>query len=142
MPLKTMRDDHPSINMAPMIDIVFLLIIFFMVGSRFTELNDEERDLAVRVPQVASMPSAKTALRKRVINILSDGRIQLDGELLALGELEQRLRDAQQSNPKLAVVVRGDSKSIYQAVADVIAVCRRVEIQDVNLAVRVAQLDQ
>ena len=36
MPLKTHQDDMPSINLTPMIDIVFQLIIFFMVGSRFT----------------------------------------------------------------------------------------------------------
>ena len=47
MPLKIQRDDQTSINLTPMIDIVFLLIIFFMVSSRFTELN--ERDLALQV---------------------------------------------------------------------------------------------
>jgi biopolymer transport protein ExbD len=142
MPLKTMRDDPPAINMAPMIDIVFLLIIFFMVGSRFTEMNDQERDVAVRVPQVSSLPASAAAPRKHVINVLSSGQIQLNGETVLLAELEQRLRQHHEQNPNTSVVIRGDSNSVYQSVADVIAMCRRVDIRDVSLAIRVAELRQ
>jgi biopolymer transport protein ExbD len=49
MPLKTHVDEQPTLNLTPMIDIVFLLIIFFMVGTKFTEL---ERKMALEVPQV------------------------------------------------------------------------------------------
>ncbi len=142
MPLKTMRDDAPSINLTPMIDILLFLVIFFMVGSEFTKLNDEERDVAVRVPQVSAMPMAASAQSKRVINVFGDGRIHLDGQQVSLIDLERQLREAKAQNTITAVVVRGDSNSVYQAVADVIAVCRRAEIQDVNLAVRVAQLER
>ena len=142
MPLKTMRDDAPSINLTPMIDILLFLVIFFMVGSEFTKLNDEERDVAVRVPQVSAMPTAASAQSKRVINVFGDGRIHLDGQQVSLIDLERQLREAKAQNTITAVVVRGDSNSVYQAVADVIAVCRRAEIQDVNLAVRVAQLER
>ena len=51
MPLKTLVDDAPTLNLTPMIDVVFLLIIFFMVGTKFTEL---ERTIALQVPQVSS----------------------------------------------------------------------------------------
>jgi biopolymer transport protein ExbD len=142
MPLKTMRDEQSSINLAPMIDIIFLLIIFFMVSSRFTERADQERDLAVRVPQVAPVPSSTAIPTKRTVNVLAGGGIQLDGQLVQLAELERQLRSAVAQVPQTAVVVRGDSNSAYQAVADVIAVCRRVNVQDINLAVRVAQQEQ
>lgn len=142
MPLKTMRDEQPALNLTPMIDIVFLLMIFFMVGSRFTELNDEERDMAVRVPQVSSTPTTSAAARKRMVNVFSDGIVHLDGERVSLIQLEQSLRASKSQNPHTGVVIRGDSNSVYQTVADVIAVCRKAEIQDVNLAVRVAQSER
>jgi biopolymer transport protein ExbD len=142
MPLKTMRDEQPSINLAPMIDIVFLLIIFFMVGSQFTQWSGEERDLNVHVPQVAPTPANAADQRKRVINVLNTGEIRLDDQTVELGQLESLLRDARAQNPKTGVVIRGDSNSAYQAVADVIAACRRAEIQDLNLAVRVAQAER
>ena len=49
MPLKTHMDEAPTLNLTSMIDIVFLLIIFFMVGTKFTEL---ERKIGLHVPQV------------------------------------------------------------------------------------------
>ncbi len=142
MPLKTMRDDAPSINLTPMIDILLFLVIFFMIGSQLTNTNDDERDLAVRVPQVSPMPTAALASSKRVINVFGDGRIHLDGRQLSLADLERQLCEAKAQNTKTSVVVRGDSNSVYQSVADVIAVCRRADIQDVNLAVRVAQVER
>ncbi len=50
MPLKTSQDDLPSINLTPMIDIVFNLIIFFVVGTRFV---GAESKLPVKVPEVS-----------------------------------------------------------------------------------------
>ena len=49
MPLKTHPDEQPALNLTPMIDIVFLLIIFFMVGTKFAEW---ESKLTLKVPQV------------------------------------------------------------------------------------------
>ena len=49
MPLKTHQDEMPAINLTPMIDIVFNLIIFFMVSTRFTEI---ERKVDLSVPEV------------------------------------------------------------------------------------------
>ncbi len=142
MPLKTMREEQPSINLVPMIDIVFQLLIFFMVGTRFTELNDEERDMAVRIPQVAATPSTAAAPIRCIVNVFSNGTVQLDGAPVSLDQLKQQLRTAKAQNPRVGVVIRGDSNSVYQTVADVIAVCRSAEVQDVNLAVRVAQLER
>jgi hypothetical protein len=50
VPLKTHKDDLPAINLTPMIDIVFNLIIFFMVSTRFTELERKVDLTAIRFP--------------------------------------------------------------------------------------------
>jgi biopolymer transport protein ExbD len=142
MPLKTMRDEQPSINLVPMIDIVFQLLIFFMVGTRFTELNDNERNMAVRIPQVSASPSTAAIPSRRIVNVFSDGIVELDGAQVSLSQLELGLRASKAQNPRAGVVIRGDSNSAYQTVANVIAVCRKAEIQDVNLAVRVAQAER
>lgn len=142
MPLRTMRDDDPTINLAPMIDIVFLLIIFFMVGSHFSEQNHAERDMAVRVPSVADNPTTISPPQKYTINVFSDGNVQLDGRALTLAELESTLITAHRSDARTSVVIRGDSQSQYQSVADVIAVCRKSGIQDLNLAVRMAHAER
>lgn len=135
MPLKIQRDDQTSINLTPMIDIVFLLIIFFMVGSRFTDLQQTERDISLRVPQVQSAQALTNTPSKRVINVYSNGRITLDQKPVTLPELEAQLATAREQYQKLGVVVRGDRESQFDQVAQVIATCERVKIRDLNIAV-------
>ena len=142
MPLKTQHDEQPSINLTPMIDIVFLLIIFFMVGTKFSELSEAERDLALQVPEVAETGTITSAPKKRVINVFPDGRIILDEEPVDLKTLKEKLVASVKQYAKTGVVIRGDASSAFQNVAEVVAVCHQAEISDLNLSVRVAKLEQ
>jgi biopolymer transport protein ExbD len=136
MPLKTQRDDQISINMTPMIDIVFLLIIFFMVGTRFSEIEQQERDIALKVPEVERVSALAQAPRKKIINVFGDGRITLDSVEVDLQTLESSLVQARAEYPATGVIVRGDAQSLYQHVAEVIATCRVANINDLNIAVK------
>ncbi len=138
MPLKTRREDDTGINLTPLIDIVFLLIIFFMVGTRFNELDESERNIAVQVPQVSGATTLTPPPPKKVINVASDGSVTIDNETVSISQLKERLVAGKTQYQKLGVVVRGDSNSFYQHVADVIATCRQAEISDLNIAVRPA----
>ena len=135
MPLKIQSDDQTSINLTPMIDIVFLLIIFFMVGTKFSELNETERDIALQVPQVTDARALTSAPRKRVINVYRDGRIILDEKPVSIDQLQMELANARLQYQKLGVVIRGDADSRYQNVANVIATCRKADITDLNISV-------
>ena len=136
MPLKANRDDESSINLTPMIDVVFLLIIFFMVGSRFTQLNETERDISLQVPQVSDAQTLTDPPKSRMINVYADGHLTLDKVPVTLRELERRLSDAKAEYKKTGVVIRGDGNAPYQSVADVFATCRKAEITELNIAVR------
>ena len=142
MPLKVNRDDQQTINLTPLIDIVFLLIIFFLVGTRFSELNEQEKSIQLEVPSVGAGAALTAAPKKRVINILADGTIVLDGDTVSLGELHEELEETKAQYQQLGVIVRGDASSKYQNVADVIATCKRAEISDLNISVRVASANK
>lgn len=136
MPLKIEREDQSTINLTPMIDIVFLLIIFFMVSTKFSELNEAERDIAINVPTVSDARAMTAAPKKRVINVFEDGSITLDREHVTLDQLQSKLSAAQKQYSKLGVVIRGDSQSLYQNIASVMARCRQAEVADLNLTVQ------
>jgi biopolymer transport protein ExbD len=140
MPLKIQNDDQTTINLTPMIDIVFLLIIFFMVGTKFSELEQRERDISLQVPTVTDAHALTTAPSKRIINVFSDGRIVIDQQLVTLDELQYELATARQQYQKLGVVIRGEADSRYQNVANVIATCRKADITDLNISVSETQL--
>ncbi|MBM3999188.1 MAG: biopolymer transporter ExbD [Planctomycetes bacterium] len=137
MPLKTHRDEAPSLNLTPMIDVVFLLIIFFMVGTTFT---DAERNLAVHVPEVAN-PNAGSppAPTRRTVTIDRAGALVLDREPVTLDELERKLKAAAGTRRGLGVLVRGDADSSLQQVASVLHACRQAGISEMGISVRLAR---
>ena len=139
MPLRVQRDEQPSVNLTPMIDIVFLLIIFFMVGTRFSELSEAERNIALNVPQVQSASALTAAPKKRIINVYEDGKLTLDDTPVSLAELTSELTSAREQYKGLGVVVRGDAATFYQHVADVLAACNSAKIDDLGISVRVAK---
>jgi biopolymer transport protein ExbD len=135
MPLKTHIDEQPTLNLTPMIDVVFLLIIFFMVGTKFTEL---ERKIGLEVPAVSEVKTLTPAPERRVINVFNDGHIELDRETVTLEELVQRLVQTQSEYPDLGVLVRGDAEGAFQNVATVLGACREAGVSDMGISVRLA----
>ncbi len=136
MPLKTHQDDQPSLNLTPMIDIVFLLIIFFMVGTKFTELHDAEQRIPLKVPTVSNAGTLTSAPSKRTINVYRDGTLSFDGKDLTREELQRQLAQAHAEYPQVGIVVRGDADGKFQYVADVLATCRAAGISNFAISVQ------
>jgi len=132
MPLKTHQDDLPAINLTPMIDIVFNLIIFFMVSTRFTEI---ERKVDLSVPKVGSVGQLSEAQRGRTINIQRDGTIKFDGQPTTLAQLRSQLATAHRQIEHLEVTIRGDGLTYHQNVAAVMAACQQAGISEIGIAV-------
>jgi biopolymer transport protein ExbD len=133
MPLKTSTSEElPSINLTPMIDVVFLLIIFFMVGTQFTK---SEREIGLKLPGVGGLKAMVTAPDRREIVVTSDSRILLDGQPLSADQLAEQLRSMRVRYPELRVVVRADGQVAYQAVVAVMGAASRAGISDISTAV-------
>jgi biopolymer transport protein ExbD len=132
MPLKTHQDDLPTINLTPMIDIVFNLIIFFMVSTRFTEI---ERKVDLSVPQVGATAGLNEVQKSRTINVYRDGAIVLDSQPVTLSELRSLLAAAHRQYEGLEVTIRGDGFTPYQNVAAVMTACRQAGIAEMGIAV-------
>ena len=121
-------------NMAPMIDIVFLLIIFFMVGTKFSEL---ERKIGLHVPEVANVEALTAAPEPKVVNVYRDGRITLDRTPVRdLDELTERLAAARSQYSDLGVLVRGDRNVQLQRIAEVFVACKQADVRELGIAVR------
>lgn len=135
MPLKTHHEEAPALNLTPMIDILFLLIIFFMVGSKFTEM---ERSVDLDVPQVGDMGALTAAPEKKVINIFRDGRVMLGTQEVNLEDLQAHLTASQAEYQDLGVLVRGDSDVPFQQVATVLTTVRQAGIAEMAISVRLS----
>jgi biopolymer transport protein ExbD len=134
MPIKTQYDDQPTLNLTPMIDVVFLLIIFFMVATKFSEL---EQNIELEVPEVASAGTNRTPATPRTVAVYEDGHIELDGQQATLHELRSRLAANRAQDPDLNVVVRGDGQCDFQHIASAMAACRDAGVAELGITVRV-----
>jgi len=132
MPLKTSQDELPSINLTPMIDVVFLLIIFFMVGTNF---NQSEGRIELEVPKVSGVGALVAPPESRVVQVTKDGAVALDGKDISLPDLRQQLESSKRQYADISVVVRADAKAAYERVAEVLGVCSDAKVK-INLGFR------
>ena len=137
MPLKpTNSDDALQLNLTPMIDVVFLLVIFFMAATQFA---DAERAIDLDLPDVASAGTNLAIPNEpMIVSVNQSGTLALDGKQVTIEELTEDLRLAAQDRPDLEVQVHGDSGVVFQEVAGALAACRAAGVTDIGITVEVA----
>jgi biopolymer transport protein ExbD len=118
--------------MTPMIDVVFLLIIYFMVGTKFT---DPENQLQLNLPRVQGNAATDPATPRRWINVYRNGTLTIDGQAVSLPQLQQTLRSDRSLNPQMGVVVRGDGQVTHQWMMQVMNAVSESGIDAVRMAV-------
>ncbi|QDU86720.1 biopolymer transport protein ExbD [Pirellulimonas nuda] len=123
-----------SVNLTPMIDVVFLLIIFFLVSSH---LAQQETHLELDLPDASSgEQDADTPPARVTINVLASGAAQIAGERVEAGEIGQRLRRlTERRATPLEVRIRTDRQATYAAVEPILLECVEAGVRDVTFAV-------
>lgn len=134
MLLKQANDDLPSINLTPMLDVVFNLLVFFLVATKFAELD---HTIEVDVPKVSSAGPLTAAPARRVLSVSRDGATALDGRVMPLNDLTRELAAARSEYPELAVLVKGDGEGRFQTVADALSACTQAGIADTAICVQI-----
>ena len=117
-----------SLTITPLIDVVFLLLIFFLVASRFSE---EERQLDLNLPSISEAVSITAPINEIIINIDAEGKFFIDGSFRQIEQVEQILTRARTNNPlSQSVVIRADKKADWDYVAAAMNLCKKVGIDD------------
>ena len=123
-----------SFNLTPLVDVVFLLLIFFLVATRFAE---EERELEVRLPTASEARPLVLKPKDIELSIDQEGKYALNaGRAMSLQEIEAMLAQASVSNPLTqSVVIRADRNCSWDHVAQALNVCYRAGLRDVKTSV-------
>lgn len=116
-----------AIELTPLIDMVFLLLIFFLVATTFQQA---EREMQIALPFAGSAGPISATLREIVINVDRDGAIIVGGRRLEPQDLRALVADAVEANPDQKVTVRGDRSTPYAGVVTVLDTCKAAGIQE------------
>lgn len=109
-----------QINLTPMIDMVFQLVIFFMLATNFVQI---EKEMDVDLPHAESGAVAEELPDEIIVNVMKDGRLLLGGREVDEATLDAALANAAQREPKPPVTIRGDKDVNHGRIVSVMDAC-------------------
>lgn len=136
MKLPHTQKDAPEINLTPLIDVVFLLLIFFMVSTTF----EREAELSIELPE-ATTKAENRKDEKIEIAIDASGRFYVNGRQLINKQpqtLKQALGQAAEGKTELPVVISADAKTPHQSVIMVMDAARQLGLVRLTFAARLS----
>ena len=135
MRLPTPESDSDGPNLTPVIDVVFLLLIFFLVATRF---NQEEREIATRLAEVADASPLTMPPKEVIVNITEKGDYIVAGKTLSRESLANFLHEVAVKNPSTQKVqLRTDERVSFGYAAQVMGLCERENIKHYCTVVKV-----
>lgn len=126
MKLKLPQKSEVEVNMAPMIDMVFLLLIFFMVASVVRE--KEKIDIDIPSAKYAKVP--EDIKGRLMVQVDNENRIYLGRQQVTLEELQAQIDAELDRNPNLRIMVRADGLVHYRTTKEIMIACAAVGAND------------
>ncbi|MGZ4982523.1 MAG: ExbD/TolR family protein [Chthoniobacterales bacterium] len=122
---------HPGIQLAPLVDVLMLLLIFFLLTWNAAR---NENELDVKVPKASEAKERSAPIGDVVVNVKADGNVIVNRRTLSSAELTELLRGLVQLDSNQAVVIRGDEVGQYKNIVDVLNICSQAGITNVAFA--------
>ena len=134
MKLRKRAEPHVlGFQIAPMVDILLVLLCFFIVTWSFAK---KELDLKVRVPSAQNAAESASVVNQTVLNVRTDGTVVWNNKPVPRPELVSRLKILSDSFPDYSIIVRGDEHAEYRYISAVLDTCREANIWNVAFATR------
>ncbi len=122
--------DAGVINMSSLLDVMFILIIFFLATTTFQQ---DERDIKVNLPESAEGQALSSAAKVIVINVRADGTYVMASQEITVEAMKTALFNAIQTDPQQKVLIRGDRQALHGHVAVAVSLCKRAGVHEANL---------
>jgi len=129
--LSRMKEEEPIIHMAPMIDCVFLLLIFFITTSVYARLENE---MSITVPSAESGVTPKRGLGELIVNLRADGTLIVNQRQVTSDQLQLLLSRIAKQYPDQSVIIRGDRKADLEYAIHILDVCAQSGVWNVSFA--------
>ena len=120
-------DGGATIELTPVIDMVFLLLIFFLVATTY---NQTEREMQIALPDTETGGPISVSLKEIIVNVTGEGVIIVSGREVSPEDLRTIISEAVAQNPDQKVTVRGDKSASYEAIVRALDVVKGAGVQE------------
>ncbi len=130
---KKTRGRAQGLQMTALMDVIFLLLCFFVTTSVFSQWESE---IAITLPSAKSATVPGRMPGEIILNVSAKGAVTVNGQTLTLGELTKRLSRLSKLYPGQPVVIRADKATSYESLVGVFDACRSADVWNFSLATR------
>ncbi|AOF80735.1 biopolymer transport ExbD/TolR family protein [Methyloversatilis sp. RAC08] len=127
MQVNTEAKPYDSINVTPMLDLAYVLLVVFILMT-----TAGVQGLTMTLPKPSNKPSTEQHEIK-IVQVMASGALMVNGVGVTLGQLEGQLNAVRARDPKFSVMIRGEARAPYSGVIEVIDLVNRMGIENVGL---------
>ncbi len=127
---KEAEEDY-SLQLTPLVDVIFLLLIFFMVSTAFIDFT---RRLDIQLPE-AKAAQVVEKVKSFVIEMGIDTKIHLNGKLVTMESRETRIKSEMKTAARGSAIIKADKRLPYGNVVKVLGIVKDAKIRDIGIAV-------
>ena len=125
------RAKAPALALTSMLDVIFLLLCFFVTASVFSQWESE---ISISLPSASTSETPSRLPGEVILNVARDGSVTVNARTLTLNDLGERLRKVADFYPGQPVVIRADRETSYDSLVKVIDTCRNAGVWNFSLA--------
>ena len=130
---KKQRARSQGLQMTALMEVIFLLLCFFVTTSVFSQWESE---IAIALPSAKSATVPGRMPGEIILNVSSQGVVTINGQVLTLEDLTSRLSRLAKLYPGQPVVIRADKETSYESLVAVIDACRTADVWNFSLATK------
>ena len=125
------RSKAPALALTSMLDVIFLLLCFFVTVSVFSQWESE---ISIKLPNANTAEAPERLPGEIIVNLAKDGGVTVNSVKLSLEELGARLAKVAKFYPGQPVIIRADKEVRYETLVKLIDTCRASDIWNFSLA--------
>ena len=125
------KSRSPGLSLTSMLDVIFLLLCFFVTVSVFSQWENE---ISIKLPSAETSDEPDRLPGEIIVNLTKDGSVIVNGKLLELADLQARLKKVAKFYPGQPVIIRADKELAYEKLVKVIDACRAADVWNFSLA--------
>ena len=125
------QSKSPGLSLTSMLDVIFLLLCFFVTVSVFSQWENE---ISIKLPSAETSDEPDRLPGEIIVNLAKDGTVVVNGKQLELADLQARLKRVAKFYPGQPVIIRADKETRYESLVAVIDTCRAADVWNFSLA--------